>query len=183
MKKSELKVANERLTAALQEMSDLKTLMEKRMEEAIELARFRQEIIDSVRRSNQDLMDLIETLKGRNKADSQRAIQSNAVLNAQIEKFVERIKSLEEESRNVPLCADHAATWFCARHFKPGDCWFCQQDVLIKALADRLRECNGVIKLLCRGKTSGMILVCAQVLQKNDQAIASTSTEVTMTHV
>lgn len=37
-----------------------------------------------------------------------------------------RIEVLEEESRNVPLCGDHAMTWFTARYFKPGDCWFCQ---------------------------------------------------------
>ncbi len=38
----------------------------------------------------------------------------------------EKIKELEKVAYKVPLCGDHAVTWFTARHFKPGDCWFCQ---------------------------------------------------------
>lgn len=50
----------------------------------------------------------------------------------------QRDEALRERDaeRNVPLCADHAQTWLTARHFKPGDCWFCQQDVVISTLKE-----------------------------------------------
>jgi hypothetical protein len=41
------------------------------------------------------------------------------------EELKKRMKDLENESRNVPLCGHHAEIWFCHRHFKEGDCWFC----------------------------------------------------------
>ncbi len=47
-------------------------------------------------------------------------------------------KELEKVAYDVPLCADHAQTWFTARHFKKGDCWFCQQDNEIQQPREKL---------------------------------------------
>ena len=38
----------------------------------------------------------------------------------------EKVDKLEDIAYDVPLCADHAAAWFTARYFEPGDCWICK---------------------------------------------------------
>jgi len=48
------------------------------------------------------------------------------VLERELAAALARVRELEVVAYHVPLCADHAQAWFTDRHFKEGDCWFCQ---------------------------------------------------------
>lgn len=52
----------------------------------------------------------------------------------------------QKDAREVPLCADHAQTWFTARHFKPGDCWFCMQQEKVTQLTAAVERLLGLVK-------------------------------------
>jgi len=62
--------------------------------------------------------------------------------NLEIEKaqLLQRIKELEYESHHVPLCGNHAEVWFTARHFKDGECWFCQLNEKNRLLKEALHQ-------------------------------------------
>lgn len=56
---------------------------------------------------------------------------------AELLKENDRLKAEIKKLEEVPLCADHAQAWFTARHFKEGDCWYCQAtDARVKELEE-----------------------------------------------
>jgi len=74
--------------------------------------------------------------------------QENDALGRENAELRERLEKEEHDARNVPLCADHAQTWFTARYFKEGDCWFCQGNEEISAMKSRAEVAEAEAKRL-----------------------------------
>lgn len=79
-------------------------------------------------------------------------------LRLELEQAREALRQTEQAAYDVPLCADHAQAWFTDRHFKEGDCWFCQYSKelsslreVIEQLRKALEEKDAVLKLLADG--------------------------------
>lgn len=71
--------------------------------------------------------------------DLEETGEENRRLRAANKSLVDALRDMTKVAYEVPLCADHASTWFTARYFNDGDCWFCQQTDAVKPLVDVLR--------------------------------------------
>jgi len=114
-----------------------------------ELAGIRQALQTEYRSpiGDEDILDLMGNFIEHHKEKEAELAQARAHNAA----LLEACEKLKDESRNVPLCADHAEMWFCERHFKPGDCWFC--DLLKwRDAAVELPETNTVVAVFYGAK-------------------------------
>lgn len=111
-----------------------------------ELRRLREEVAGL---EHKDAFNRRELARGNEMIDALRIERDS--LRADVERLTRELAEMTNESRNVPLCGDHAAVWFTERRFKPGDCWFCQQDAQIVEI-ERDRERHRAMLKECAEK-------------------------------